>query len=222
MVVCHSQQWRLGPDRPLVKGLSLHRHPAFTLLELLLVLAVIAAVASLMIPQVGLLLGDRRLVRSGEQVRVEMTRLRVDAMRQGRVMMMQGMVEGNSLRIKPYYSLSDSTEAMDQTGSQSGLLTGAQQAVAVAPVEAADAEKSVELAVDVVVESVATVSSTRALQIEQLTAGDQTSGWSRPILFYPDGTTSTGAITLAHPTMGHVVVKIRGITGDVTVSEALP
>ena len=60
-------------------------------------LAVLAAIAAIVIPQTGVLLGDRQVLRSGEQIRIEMTRLRVDAMRQGRVMMMQGMLEGNSV-----------------------------------------------------------------------------------------------------------------------------
>ena len=68
--------------------------PAFTLLELLLTLAVLAALTAVAIPQIGLLAGDRRLVRGGDLLRVGMTRLRVDAMRQGRVLMLEGMIEG--------------------------------------------------------------------------------------------------------------------------------
>lgn len=144
-------------------------------------------------------------------------------MREGRVMMMQGMLEGNSLQIKPYYSLADSTEAMDQTGLQSGLLNGAEQATIAAPMAIdAEAAKTIELSEEIKITSVATVSAARAYEIEQMTMGDQSGGWSRPILFYPDGTTSTGAITISHETLGKVVVKIRGITGDATVSEVLP
>lgn len=107
------------------------RRPAFTLLELLLTISVLAAIAAVAIPQAGLLLGDQRLVRAGNQLQVEMTRLRVDSMREGRVMMIEAMLEGNTIRIKPFYSIADSTEAFDQTGSQSSLLSGAEQATAV-------------------------------------------------------------------------------------------
>ena len=105
------------------------KRTAFTLLELLLTLAVLAALTAVAIPQIGLLAGDRRLVRGGDLLRVEITRLRVDAMRQGRVLMLEGMLQGNSFRSKPFYSASDATEAYDQTGSQSGLLTGAAEGV---------------------------------------------------------------------------------------------
>lgn len=200
---------------------TLPRRPAFTLLELLLTLVVLAAIATVAIPHAGILLGDRRLVRAGDQLRIEMTRLRVDAMRQGRVMMMEGMIEGGTFRIKPFFSVTDSTEAIDQTGSQSALLSGAAQGTVVPLETNLDAESELELPEDVTVTSVGVVSAARAAEIEQLTLANQGEGWSRPILFYPDGTTSTASITLSHATVGRVVVKIRGITGDVSVSEVL-
>ena len=198
------------------------RRTAFTLLELLLTLAVLAAIAAVSIPQVGLLMGDRRLVRAGDQLRVEMTRLRVESMREGRVMMLEAMLEGTSFRIKPFFSAADSVEAFDQTGSQSGMLTGAQQGVFTTITQDTTVEEIVELPEDVVVSAVGVVSAARAMEIEQLTIANQSEGWSHPILFYPDGSTSTAVVTLSNPTLGKVIVKIRGITGDVSVSEVLP
>jgi prepilin-type N-terminal cleavage/methylation domain-containing protein len=197
------------------------RRPAFTLLELLLTLSVLAAIAAIAIPQAGLLLGDRRLVRAGDQMRAEMTRLRVDAMREGRVMMLDGMIEGNQLRIKPFFSVADSTEAIDQTGSQQALLTGANQGVMATLEVDTEAEELIELPEGIQVQSVAVVSAARSMEIEQLNQANQGQGWSRPVLFYPDGSTSTAAITLWDENHGKVIVMIRGITGDVTVSEVL-
>lgn len=137
-------------------------------------------------------------------------------------MMLEGMVEGNSFRVKPFYSDSDATEAMDQTGSQSGLLSGATQGVVVPVNTDETSERTVELPENVVVDSVGVVSAARASEIEQLSLANQGEGWSRPILFYPDGSTSTAMISLSRETVGRVVIKMRGITGDVTVSEVLP
>lgn len=198
------------------------RRSAFTLLELLLTLAVLAAIASVSIPQVSLLIGDRRLVRAGDQLRVQMTRIRVDSMREGRVMMLEALIEGNSFRVRPFYSATDTTEAFDQTGSQAGLLTGATQGVVTVVTELPESEEMFELPEGVVFTGVGVVSSARAMEVEQLNQANQAEGWSRPILFYPDGSTSTSAVTLSNPTIGEVVVKLRGITGDVTVSEVLP
>ncbi|MDA8743589.1 prepilin-type N-terminal cleavage/methylation domain-containing protein [Rubripirellula amarantea] len=194
----------------------------FTLLELLLTLAVLAAIASIAIPGASMLLGDRQLVRAGNQLQIEMTRMRVDAMRQGRVMMIEGMIDGNKLRTRPYFSQSDATEGITSGGTQTSLLTGADQATAVAMVVDETATKEIELDGDTLVQSVSVVSAARGFEIEQATQGDRGDGWSSPILFYPDGTTSTAAIVIAHSTLGRVVVKLRGITGDVTVSEVVP
>ncbi len=149
----------------------------FTLLELLLTLTVLAAIAAVSIPHLGLLLGDRRLVRAGEQVRIEMTRLRVNAMRQGRVMMLEAMSGENSLRIKPFQSVADATEAIDQTGSQSGLLSGASQGF-MTTLTTESSERLIDLPAEISVESVAVVSAARAAEIEQLTLADQSVGWS--------------------------------------------
>ena len=200
----------------------MERRSAFTLLELLLTLAVLAALTSVAIPQIGLLAGDRRLVRGGDLLRVEITRLRVDAMRQGRVLMLEGLIEGNQFRSRPFNSATDATEAFDQTGSQSGLLNGATQGVVTVVEQDPESEDLIELPQDIAVESVGVVSAARSMEIEQLTESDRAEGWSRPVLFYPDGSTSTSVITLSNPDLGRVVIRLRGITGDVTVSEVVP
>ena len=197
------------------------RRSAFTLLELLLVIAILAALASMTMPKWGMLLDDRRLMRAGDQVRSSVARLRVEAMRSGRVIMLEGMLEGATLRAKPFYSAMDATEAIDQTGTGAALLTGADQAAAFIIEEDESAIETIELPDEITVAAVNVVSAVRAMEIEELTASDQGQGWSRPVLFYPDGTTSTALIGLSHPTMGRVVVKIRGITGETTVSEVL-
>ena len=193
----------------------------FTLLELLLALAILSALSAVIIPQISWVLGDRRIAGAASQLRADLTRLRVDAMRDGRVWMLEAMVEGNQLRAKPFFSMSDATEAIDQTGSQSSLLQGADQATpAVLNVEGEQAEELFELPPDVTVESVNVVSAARAIQIEQATEGERALGWSRPILFYPDGVTSTAIVILKHEEHGRMAIKIRGITGDVTIGPA--
>ena len=208
--------------------MSPRRHPlGFTLLELLLTLVVISAIASVALPGAAMLLGDRKLVRAGDQLRVEMTRLRVDAMRQGRVMMMEAMMEGNQVQIRPYFSSADATETHRSMGSQGGgsqkgMLTGAAQATATAiPIDPSSTQE-IELSEGLQIESVQVVSAARGLAITQATGANPTSQGSSPILFYPDGTTSTAAVTIVDATFGKVVVKLRGITGDVTVTEVLP
>lgn len=195
---------------------------AFTLLEVLLAIAILAALSAVVIPQIGSVLGDQQIAGAASQLRAEMTRLRVRAMREGRVMMLEGMIDSGQLRIKPYFSMQDSVEALDQTGSQSALLQGAEQAAVDTDIatDSSESEEIIELPEGVSVESVGVTSAARAMQIEQEALSDQGQGWSRPILFYPDGVTSTGTILLKHEKNGKRAVKIRGITGDVTIERA--
>ena len=192
---------------------------AFTLLELLLVLAIMSVLASIAIPQVAWLLGDRRIVRGAKLIREELMLARIDSMRQGRILMVDAMLESGTLRVQPYYSMADAVNAVDQTGSQSALLTGAEQ-VQFVPMAQEEADiRELELPEDVVVKSVSVVSAARAMAIQQATMSNQSEGYSQPILFYPDGTTSTAAVVLSHPVHGQITVKLRGITGEVTISE---
>ncbi|WP_436715023.1 prepilin-type N-terminal cleavage/methylation domain-containing protein [Roseiconus lacunae] len=194
----------------------------FTLLELLLVLAIMSVLASVALPQIAWLLGDRRVVRGAKIVREELMLARVDAMREGRIMMLDGMLEGGSIRVRPYVSLTDSVNAVDQTGSQSAMLNGADQGQQVTLVQDPSDNREVTLPEDVTVQSVAVVATARALEVQQANLSNQAEGYSQPVLFYPDGTTSTAAITLAHPVHGQITVRLRGITGDVTISDIGP
>jgi prepilin-type N-terminal cleavage/methylation domain-containing protein len=198
------------------------RRSAFTLLEMLLVLAILTVLGSIAIPQVAWLLGDRRIVRGAKLIREELMLARIDSMRQGRILMLDAMLESNALRIQPYRSLSDSVNAIDQTGTQSAMLSGAEQGQFVPVIQDEADIRQLELPDDVTVKSVAVVSAARAMEIQQATLSQQAEGYSQPILFYPDGTTSTAAVVLSHPVHGQITVKMRGITGDVTISDVGP
>ncbi|GAA5510789.1 hypothetical protein [Novipirellula caenicola] len=203
----------------------MNRRTAFTLLELLLSISLMAAIAAVVIPNITLMLGDQRLTRAAEQLQIEMTRLRLDAMRQGRVMVMDAAVQSSVLKTRPYFSMTDAVETTDTAGQPSSLMMGADQASAVAmPLPTAEeVEVTVELPDEVVIESVQVVSSARSLTIAQesadVTAGASPAGTSPSILFYPDGTTSTAAVVVVLPQVGRITVQLRGITGDVTIGE---
>jgi prepilin-type N-terminal cleavage/methylation domain-containing protein len=211
----------------------------FTLLELLLSLVVFAAIASIALPGASVLLADRRIVRGGDQLRTEMVRARVDAMRSGRVMMIEAAIDGNSFRIRPFFSATDAVESSDGPPLTSALLNGAEQAVTQTIVIDDSKTRQFQIHDTLKVTSVQVVSAARAMEISQTAnffapaASNQSSelqpasqqlgqSWSQPIMFYPDGTTSTAAVTIADDLLGSVTVKLRGVTGDVSVTEVNP
>ena len=74
-----------------------------------------------------------------------------------------------------------------------------------------------------------TALDTRAAALDLTSAGGSESGqeWSEPILFYPDGTTSTARLLLRmkkheNDTRGvEIELSLRGLTGIVSVGEPL-
>ena len=210
---------------------------AFTLLELLLTLAVLAAIAAVTIPQLSGIIGDSRLTRSAEQLRVEMTRLRVRAMREGRTFILEAAPGTGELRIRPFMTVADATESMSPSLAPSALLSGAKQDIAAVPIVEPVEPKRIELPEGVVIADVQVASAIRGAMIEQQLAGgpmgggpmgsgppggSPIGGGGRPILFYPDGSSSTAVVTLRHEKMGAIRVRLRGITADATIFEGQP
>ncbi len=194
----------------------------FTIVELLLALAILVTLAAMVVPSFSSLLADRRVARAGDQLRVEMMQARLAAMRSGRTYLLQLQQGSNKVRVRPWVDMNDMTEALDQTGSSSALLTGGN--VVGGTMQAVDAEqeaREVELPETMAVSDVRVQSSPRSFMIESQTQGEATDGWSQPILFYPDGSTSTAAVTVNSDGAGRIIVVLRGLTGEVTVTDVL-
>lgn len=211
------------PDRIAAKR-RVERAGGFTIVELLLALAILVTLAALAVPSFTGLLADRRVLRAGDQVRIEFMQARLAAMRGGRTYMVQLSTETHQLRVLPWVDANDMTEALDQTGGSSALLTGGNAMVAaMQDVDVAAQTREVELPQGVTIAAVNVQSSQRSFMIESQVQADATAvGWGQPILFYPDGTTSTAAITVAHEGVGQVIVLLRGLTGEATVTDVLP
>lgn len=201
----------------------------FTLLELLLTLAVMAALAAVVIPSYVGLLGNRRLVRGGDVVRVEMIKARLEAMRSGRTQMLRCQLGQGVISVRPWHAASDMTEAADMVGSGSALLQGGTPMLAPnLPADASEEAQQVELPEGIVIPTARVESTARSAVTETQTSNEQAAGWSQPILFYADGTTSTAAVTVQEggdhePGSGpRLIVMLRGLTGEPTLSEVLP
>lgn len=213
----------------------------FTLLELLLAMVIAAAAAAMVIPVVGSLLGDRELIRAGDQIRAELARLRVHAIREGRVMTLQTNPNSGELIIAPKFSAADANESSDSPAGPSALLSGADQAMGVAAPTLASTSGgwTFSLPENVVVQSVVTspVGGSHSLEAALLSTpatvdaggGGAPTGTLPVVYFYPTGQTSNAIITIGSRTdgdsgssnaPGYVVrVQVRGLTGDVTLRD---
>ncbi len=195
----------------------------FTLIELLLTLAILVSIAAMVVPSFGILLADRRLLRAGDQIRAEMMQTRLLAMRTGRTQMLQLRAGTGEVRVKAWFDMNDMTEAIDQTGASSALLTGGNATPgALQSTTLDEPARSIELPPDVLVGTTTVESTQRSYVVDTAALSESVEGWSQPLLFYPDGTTSTAALTFTQSDAGKVIVVIRGLTGEVIVSEVLP
>lgn len=211
-----------------------HR-PAFTLLELILALAVMSMLAAVMLPPMTLLLSDRRMARSADLMQIELGKARLDAMRDGTVLVLRGELGGSTLTVAPYFSASDATE----TGSpiaQSALATGARQASVIATDQNARAARSIALPENITLTSIVVANSARSMMDQSDPTGggsmnpaampavgeggvDLAAADSASIFFYPDGSTSDAAIIMGGADQLATMVLIRGVTGQTSIVE---
>ena len=191
------------------------RRHALTLLELLLVLSLLVVLVSVCWPALQRPMADRRLRMAADQVRTEWIRSRLDAIRSGHACLFRCVPWGGMYsltRLNSDESLTDE-EALGDTGSLETAeesddsmrrrLRALPEGVSFVPAEAG-AETHPDAAL---------VASERGSEDE--------SDWSEPILFYPDGTTSTARLMLENTYGRRIELSLRGLTGVVSVGSVL-
>jgi type II secretory pathway pseudopilin PulG len=227
------------------------RAQAFSLVELLLVLALMAAVAALAWPTVRRQFDNYRLKTAADMVRTEWCLARIEAMRSGCVCTFRNSREGNRFFTQhatdsvasssPARSSASSSASPSAPSSASspapasppplGASPPAQPAGAVAdgaPPPAAAAGTELQPGEKLLPEGVdfkllETASDPAAADAE-IAAGAQEpapSDWSDPIFFYPDGTTSDAQLTLKNGQGRAIELNLRGLTGTVDVGDIL-
>lgn len=201
-----------------------HGRPAgFTLIELLLVLAILVVLGGMVMPAIGNLMADRTLARGGDQLRTEIMQARLSAMRHGRTYLLQANPQTHEVRVRPWVDASDLTETMDQTGGSSALLTGGNVMAPTMQTVDVDAQtRKIALGDNVQVAKLDVQQTPRSAWIQTQMQTELADDWGPPILFYPDGSTTTAAVTILTPDVGQVTVVVRGLTGEVIVSDVLP
>lgn len=185
------------------------RRLGLSLIELVLVLAVLVAVAALALPALRGPLANRRLTKSAELVRAAWAKARVEAMQSGRTYVFRHTPGSNAYQVRPWTRPEDiltsdridgdpdsqRVETYDDRPAKGRTLIGLPDDVFFLEGEIVEDARGETLLVDLPASSL----------------GDD--GQSAPIFFYPDGTTSDAQVALGNERKWVVTVRIRGLTG---------
>ncbi len=167
----------------------------YTLLEMLLVLAVMVLLGAIVLPAVSQPLGKSELRDAAKQVRTQLARARLEAIESGRVYQFRFQPGRRKFEVvvKPSFRGEDESDNGQPLQGElpSGVCFHDQQA----------AERSTDSDVDFEETGLA--------------------NWSEPILFYPNGRTTSARIWLAGGRDYYLDVVLRGVTGSATVGQLL-
>jgi prepilin-type N-terminal cleavage/methylation domain-containing protein len=189
----------------------------FTLVEVMLVLVLMVVIAAMAWPAIQRPFANRRLNVAADVVRSELSQARVDAMRSGHTFTFRYAPESDRFcKALDNDSLGgDLTDIEAEiTGSSDEEGLGSMDDVPTQPVEKMLPEGVRFVATENPAEGAA-ASDTPESQ------ADLTDGWSEPIFFYPDGTTSDARLTLANERGCAVELILRGVTGTIAVSDII-
>ncbi len=186
----------------------------FTLVELLLVLAILVILAATAAPMLRGTMQDAALRSAADQIRVEWTRANVRAMKTGRIQVFRFEQGGAQWSVQPYAAADDEIESAPAVQG----FGNAEEEIASPRL---DKTLTVTLPEGVTFASGEALTEGRALSIEQdISQANRFDGnWSQPILFYPDGSSSDAFVIVVNEREVGIRVSLRGMTGGVTLSE---
>lgn len=196
-----------------MKVLAQRRINGFTLLELLLVLAILVAVTAIAVPTYEGVVEAKFIDNAAEQLRLDMQRMRVKAMNTGQAQMLQLTVGQGSYIAAPWMASTDETNAAASAVVQSqagvAMQVGDSQTATQVATETGD-QKSFETGV--LVSQISQGNDSRT-QFAQMQNGGASSAIATPILFYTDGTSSTSQIVLQDQSGRRRAIQLRGVSG---------
>jgi prepilin-type N-terminal cleavage/methylation domain-containing protein len=189
-----------------------------TLMEVLLVLAIVAIVAALTWPVLQKPLATRRLHSAADEVRTEWCQARIEAMRSGQTYAFRYELGGDRFYTEPEHGLNGTTSDGDAAAVNSpagGVKSGALSDVALST-ENKTLPRGIKFSGEHAAPSTTPASTPAATPSQTQPAG----GWSDPIFFYPDGTASDVQLTLICNESCTLRVLLRGSTATATIADA--
>jgi prepilin-type N-terminal cleavage/methylation domain-containing protein len=205
--------------RPSVRRLPLR---GLTLLEILIVLALLVVLAAVTMPALSGTLRKQRLVSAAEEVRAEWMRAHIKAMKTGRIHVFRFQVGERHYEVAPWVAADDAIEAAPSAASPIAGFSSASTAAGDSAASAPDDDLGPGLPEGIIFVGGDVQADSRALAIEEIMSAAPAVGttqWGPPILFYPDGTSSDAFVVVANEQSEAVRVDLRGLTGLATVGE---
>ena len=178
---------------------------------------VLVAFAALALPKLAGPLANHRLRRSADLIRTDWAKARLRAMKTGRVQVFRFQIDNCRYVIEPYYSSDDYLESNALLSPQSSAMQGAGGTFA--PQTAPQTVAQTALLFKQLPEGIVFVTGeeaieSRSLMFEQTVGyGSDNTVWSQPILFFPDGQTSTVKLLLRNQRDRFIFIQLRGLTG---------
>ena len=202
-----------------------HRPPdarGYTLLEMIIVLAIVASLSAMVVPALRGPLAKSRLRDAAKQVRLELARARLDAIESGVAQTFRFQPGTRRFEVAPKQTapFMSSRPSFDIGVSGSGIEFGSSTTSATPSSPVALSEESTEQALPDGVffyGQQAAQSPADGLD-DDLTFDSGGANWSTPIVFYPNGRTSNTVIRLVGERSFFVDVTMRGLTGSVTIA----
>ena len=198
-------------------GYRMKRKPrcGVTLLELILVLAIMVAITAMAWPALDRPFSNQRLRKAADRIRTEWTRARVHAMTEGVTYVFRYTLYEDA------YSIETEGDAdfvpQDGTSPYGGISMSAGETTGQSGKYAEH-----KLPDKIVFSGGETTSDTRSSMISSSGewGASAESGLSDPILFFPDGTTSTARLSLKNTEFDYQIeLTLRGLIGAVSVSD---
>lgn len=203
---------------------QLNRHQrtrwhGFTLFELLLVLTILAILASTAIPAVENIMGRQRLRGAADEIRLAWDGARLKAMRTGQAQIFECQTDSNTYTIEPLILHDDQNNigtggtlmvggvAVQADNSNSGMTTSVANT---SSSSAKNIDESLKFASCVVGSDMRAYAMAQSGESGQVTL--QTINQS--VIFYPDGSSSTAEIRIQNERGDSVGVQVRGLTGQ--------
>lgn len=199
---------------------------AYTLLEVILVLAILAAMAAIVAPSIGDAFQRQKLNLSIDHLRTDWDRARLTAMKTGQIQAFTCTIGERTYSITPYMTGDDTNNAstgatvMTAAGTvgqatSTGMLTTPTSS-STSSGSSSSSEKTLQE--DVTFVSCAVSGDMRAMSIASSQGGlVGMQSMNQTVLFYPDGSTSTAEAIIQIESGTQRAVRIRGLTGSTQV-----